>query len=553
MVRYNIFTIKGENIMYFQKAIEILGLNRHFTEDELKETYRNLMRKYHPDANIGKSNEELKTLEEKAKEINSAYELLCKNFQSISLDEYIRFLYNELLKYNKKTNININSVYLEDYQHEISIFIQGFAMYADKFKTKQDLDTYFAYTKEAIKAVFEKLCVAYFKQYSIDVKYKRELNYEVSIQDFYEQLKEIKEQFLEQVIGKEILKYQNYKGYEYLKSWIEIAVVHNFRVNVEKMGLEEAISMMHEEAEGLFELYFKILDKFNRIDEMLEKNDGNLSQEFLNKMKQERDKIKMSFQKKSALSDIENQLDQLKEKIEQQIKLKSQAKIVNPFFAKIMAKYYESIQKYQIINNTDKIYSLTKILEMVIQIFNLAKTGKIEFDSLSVLEGLTFDDELIDAGILSNFYYNLNVVNADNIYIKKGVGPSFSIWYVLVKKEGTLFLRYYDKISGVDDVAITEKELLEEYMPLDQFIKDIKLVGEKRKLLGRTIKILYSNGKYVIELNDADKLDIGYDSDFLKLTGYFELPIEYQDKEYVKQKLIEMIQDELNQGMNKSR
>ena len=90
-------------------------------------------------------------------------------------------------------------------------------------------------------------------------------------------------------------------------------------------------------------------------------------------------------------------------------------------------------------------------------------------------------------------------------------------------------------------------------MPLDQFIKDIKLVGEKREFLNRETKIFYSNGMYTVELNDADKLDIGCESDALKFAGYFELPIEYQDKEYVKMRLIEMIYDELNQRMNKSR
>ena len=535
--------------MYFVKAIEVLGLSSNFTEQELKKAYHNLMRKYHPDVNIGENETKRKELEEKAKEVNDAYDYLIMIRESRSLNEYIDFLIEELRKYN---NESVFYSELDPYQMMITSIIADF-FFDTGNKSKAEVDQIFQEFKRKIKSIFEILCDKYFKQYDIDTKYKSELNYEVSLQDFYKQLMKVKEQFLEQVIGKEILKYQNYKGYDYLKNWIEIAVVHNFKVNVEKMRLEEAISMMHEEAEKLFELYFKILEKFNRIDEVLEKNNENLSQEFLNKMKQERDKIKMSFQKKSALSDVENQLDELKKKINQPINIESQAKVVNPFFTKIMAKYYESIQKYQIINDSTKIYSLTRTLEMVIQIFNLAKMGKIEFDSLSVLDGLTFDGELLDANIISSVYNNLTVVNESNIYIKKDINMPSSIWYVLVQKEGALFLRSYEKFFGLSECTITEKELVEKYMPLDQFIKDIKPVGEKREFFGITTKILYSNGMYTVGLNDADKLVIGCESDALKFAGYFELPIEYQDKEYVKMRLIEMIYDELNQRMNKSR
>ena len=50
---------------------QILGVSRNATSKEIKQTYRRLARKYHPDVNPGD-----KSAEEKFKEINEAYEVL---------------------------------------------------------------------------------------------------------------------------------------------------------------------------------------------------------------------------------------------------------------------------------------------------------------------------------------------------------------------------------------------------------------------------------------------------------------------------------------------
>ena len=49
----------------------ILGVNRSASEREIKQAYRKLARKYHPDVNPGD-----KSAEAKFKEINEAYEVL---------------------------------------------------------------------------------------------------------------------------------------------------------------------------------------------------------------------------------------------------------------------------------------------------------------------------------------------------------------------------------------------------------------------------------------------------------------------------------------------
>lgn len=55
---------------------EILGISRNASEEEIKKAYKNLSRKYHPDANINNPHKE--EAEEKFKEIQQAYQQIMK-------------------------------------------------------------------------------------------------------------------------------------------------------------------------------------------------------------------------------------------------------------------------------------------------------------------------------------------------------------------------------------------------------------------------------------------------------------------------------------------
>ena len=53
---------------------EVLGVSYDATEDEIKKAYRQLSRKYHPDANVNNPNQD--ALEEKFKEVQQAYKII---------------------------------------------------------------------------------------------------------------------------------------------------------------------------------------------------------------------------------------------------------------------------------------------------------------------------------------------------------------------------------------------------------------------------------------------------------------------------------------------
>ncbi len=58
---------------------KVLGVKYDADDDEIKKAYRNLSRRYHPDANVGKSPAEQAAAEEKFKEVQQAYDQIMRD------------------------------------------------------------------------------------------------------------------------------------------------------------------------------------------------------------------------------------------------------------------------------------------------------------------------------------------------------------------------------------------------------------------------------------------------------------------------------------------
>lgn len=70
----------------FRNYYEILGVSRDATLEEIKQSYRNLARQYHPDLNPGN-----KDAEEKFKDLGEAYEVLSDENKRSQYDKFSRF------------------------------------------------------------------------------------------------------------------------------------------------------------------------------------------------------------------------------------------------------------------------------------------------------------------------------------------------------------------------------------------------------------------------------------------------------------------------------
>jgi molecular chaperone DnaJ len=73
----------GENDMAGKDYYELLGVGRNATEKEIKQAYRRLARRYHPDVNPGD-----KSAEARFKDINAAYEVLSDKEKRQKYDKY---------------------------------------------------------------------------------------------------------------------------------------------------------------------------------------------------------------------------------------------------------------------------------------------------------------------------------------------------------------------------------------------------------------------------------------------------------------------------------
>ena len=101
--------------MNLQKALKIMGLTPNFSEKELKEKYRELAKKYHPDHNIG-NKEALK----KMQETNAAHEYLKKTLGKPKINTNFYALKNEFKNKISKYLLNIKTCERMRVQWEIA-------------------------------------------------------------------------------------------------------------------------------------------------------------------------------------------------------------------------------------------------------------------------------------------------------------------------------------------------------------------------------------------------------------------------------------------------
>lgn len=227
--------------MNLDKALQILGLTRNFTEQELKKAYRTLITKYHPDRYETKSQREKKEAEEKTKEINVAKEFLekhlkgntsnqrtntYKNNSSIDLiikkeqlKNIINNMKNELATI---TNILFNDI-LKNARDKILAKLNTELTYIDSIYSILLFQAFEASHYTNIAKILEEFEKDYCKKYNISLGNKKLERY--SLKKLYEELEQLKREqnafSVEEILDKELNKYVYYAGYTVIKDLIE--------------------------------------------------------------------------------------------------------------------------------------------------------------------------------------------------------------------------------------------------------------------------------------------------------------------------------------------
>lgn len=231
------------NKMNFDKALNILGLTKNYTEEDLKKAYRRLMTKYHPDKWEGKTEAEKKMAEEKAKEINAAKDFLEKNKRTSTNNNnnrnkstYYTSAYEYVVLIKTKANIIKE---LKNYKNELIMLITPEEIlllkaikelkkivyeYIDKITNAEklvDLDKYIIEFKVKIGGELEKFKIEYCKKHNINAETTKLEKY--SLKKLYEELKKLRNEQNKNTSILDIIEeeYTLYAGYNVIKEKIK--------------------------------------------------------------------------------------------------------------------------------------------------------------------------------------------------------------------------------------------------------------------------------------------------------------------------------------------
>ena len=200
------------------EAIKILGLDNTFSYEDEQMAYSSLVEGNHP--NLEKIKEAHEYLTNKYFNDN--------NYPIVTIDDNIpeRNLIDEL----KYLTISHNS-YPEEYKEIIDNIARIYEKYASKLEiNKEDFsEIVYSCALYEIKEQFTSLAKLYFKNNKINYKLNN-LDYNLSLDEFWEELERVKSNEEEKAKFKEILSknaecYQNYIGYDdVMKTFIEVTI-----------------------------------------------------------------------------------------------------------------------------------------------------------------------------------------------------------------------------------------------------------------------------------------------------------------------------------------
>ena len=216
--------------MTLEQALKILNLNKNYTEEELKKSYRSLIVKYHPD----KHPESNKTYaENKTKQINEAKEILEKALKNISYtsnnksnfhtngnqknnnQEFLNLLKkarNFVIKeYNTINSIDTNDIIFMKHKYDLANILDRFLAKLTVINNEYDL-------KKEYQSFFDRYNIE-LQRYYIDFSnstYNGEDNnmWTIHYCDTLKQVRDVMTISIDNELQKEILKFSNHKYYQ---------------------------------------------------------------------------------------------------------------------------------------------------------------------------------------------------------------------------------------------------------------------------------------------------------------------------------------------------
>ena len=212
-----------------EKYLKILGLNKGYTEAELKRAYKKIAKSTHPD--LFADTVLVEEANAKMQEINEAYEELKKRFLKSSnseLEEYKRQVIAKMYYYlDGFGDVKKDSSSFKDNEVSLAFFVAIATI--EELNNIDDVKKCFNHFKQLFFKFLKSFKKEYFIKYSISISSLAnsaniEINYDCSIREFYKQLESLKDKYsktkLEDLLEADINDYVIYPYYDILKKQI---------------------------------------------------------------------------------------------------------------------------------------------------------------------------------------------------------------------------------------------------------------------------------------------------------------------------------------------
>ena len=543
--------------MTIDKALKILNLKENFKENELKQAYLTLMKKYHIDSK-SKDVATQKIAAEKLKAVNEAKTTLC-NLLKINDDLLIKDDINEkkLLKHKKsilkkltifscETNINL----LIKYNSEINDIILRSKEIIKNSSNKENIDSEYKKYVKIIKKIFIKFQNEFFEQNKIDKNdIKITINYNCNIESFYSQLLKIKDKYIYiSKIKKDLYFYKAKIEYNTLEIAIDEIINEQFKKfeNSHYLNYENFIENLKTKIDDLFKEYNQTLIKLEDLLTFLQEFNYNDTDFILlqNKIKELYNNLKINYS--GNLIEEAKKYDSVYIKFKNLHDLKKDSNIIEFYINSITQKYTKLLHSFIYPQQFINIKIATYIFNEVLEIIEKLKLGEISIDSFKKLNELTFSDYNYDRVILNKVKY---VTSKSKIYVlnkKNSCLNDIIIGEILQENDNYITIQGFEKYiyNSISKKTMLKEDFYKMYIPLEECLENCIFSGKRSKIFPHQI-ILYYNDFISFSYNKTnDEIEFIQNHNTYELNEF--VPESFKNILYVIDKIKEKLTTEIN-------
>lgn len=556
--------ILGGIIMSYQESLQILCLNNGFTLIELKQKYHEMLRKNHPDnfANCDEKTKKIAT--ERTQKIKDAYTYLKDNFGVGSSSQSYFSSDVDIVSYRKekinilKQKMNFSFSKYDDIPDEIKTEIGNFQSMMNfnilrmkSFNKKSLIDKDFqTFILPDLEEKFKTLKSVFFKYYGIDEKnVNLFLDYNTDLETFYETLLQIKENYSRDTFVRKadsfkghseytIKNYILYSGYDCMKECIK-SLQFRYIMDILHGSVYDALDVLldnfDQEILDCFNKFYRIQSELENLHKIIyDLNDGQIEAKFK--------KAVTEFTFISSSTDLDR-IEKLIYVIKENLKDRNCVDSVSTCYDTLFNRYINRLQQFQDSSDLDKSCLLSGNFNRVLTILQDVKDGKISMRSMSLLFKIDFNNFEKDSEIL-------DLLSFSQIYVFNGGSDSYTglllgkLLSVHKEEEEVEIFGFSDQFPSFKLLYLSIQDFENSYITLENYLANCFFDGReydvnKFALYSNKYVSLYYHHGFGIERKRW------HDFDFYRNISILGLPSNLEDKNVMKKKLVEYLNDKL--------